>query len=262
MNKFENRVVWITGASSGIGEGLAYEFARKKYKVLLSARNEQKLKLVQAGCGDNAEILPFDLMDYNNAGEYVKQAIEVFGTIDILINNGGISQRSLIKDTSLEVDEHLIKVDYLSVVALTKALLPHFIQKKSGHFVAITSLMGKFGSPYRSGYCGAKHAVHGFYDVLRMEHEKDNIDVTIVCPGFIATNVAINALTGDGSPQNVDDTATQNGMSVSDFSQKCLKVIERKKYEAYIGKKEVMGIYIKRLFPSLLHRLVLKSTFK
>lgn len=137
--------------------------------------------------------------------------------------------------------------------------MPHFIKKKSGHFVAVTSLMGKFGSPYRSGYCGAKHALHGFFDVLRMEHEKDGIDVTLICPGFVQTNVAINALISDGSTHGIDDQATQNGMSVAVFADKMIRAVEARKFEAYIGGKEVLGVYLKRFFPRLLHEFVLKS---
>jgi dehydrogenase/reductase SDR family protein 7 len=119
--------------------------------------------------------------------------------------------------------------------------------------------MGKFGSPYRSGYCGAKHALHGFFDVLRMEHQKDNVKVTLICPGFIQTNLAINALTADGSSQNKDDIATLNGMDVRLFAKKLVKAVKAKKFETYIGGKEVLGVYLKRFFPKLLRRFVLKS---
>ena len=150
-------------------------------------------------------------------------------------------------------------INYLGTVALSKAILPHFMANQSGHFVTVTSLMGKFGSPYRSGYCGAKHALHGFFDVMRMEHEKDGIHVTMVCPGFVQTNVAKNALTADGSPQKEDDVATQNGISPELAAQKIIAAIQRKKFEVYIGGKEVKGIYLKRFFPKLLHKVVLKS---
>jgi len=120
--------------------------------------------------------------------------------------------------------------------------------------------MGKFGSPYRSGYCGAKHALHGFFDVLRMEHEKDGIAVTLICPGFINTNASRNALTANGSAQDFDDPATVNGISVNVLTQKFIKAVENKKFEVCIGgKKEILGIYLKRFFPKLLHKIVLKS---
>ncbi len=260
MKSINSKVVWITGASSGIGEALAYELARKNCKLILSARNSEALELVKSKCvNTEVVILPFDLADFGNAKNNSEKAIAAFGKIDILVNNGGVSQRSLIAETDFEVDKKLIEVDYLGTVALTKALLPHFIKNQSGHFVTITSLMGKFGSPYRSGYCGAKHALHGFFDVLRMEHYKDFIDVTLVCPGFIQTNVAKNALTADGSKQNSEDEATKNGMQVAVFAKKFVRAVEAKKFEVYIGGKEVLGVYLKRFFPKFLHYFVLWS---
>ncbi len=259
MTNLYNKTIWITGASSGIGEALAYELATKNCKLILSARNLEALEKVKANCKCEVEILPFDLIDFDNAKNNVQNAISFFGKIDVLINNGGVSQRSLLVDTDFEVDKKLIEVDYLGTVAITKALLPHFIANQSGQFVTITSLMGKFGSPYRSGYCGAKHALHGFFDVLRMEHQKDNIKVTLICPGFIQTNVAKNALTGDGSAQNTDDNATENGMPVALFAKKMIKAVESKKFEAYIGGKETIGVLLKRFFPRFLHRFVMKS---
>jgi len=260
MKSINGKVVWITGASSGIGEALAYELSRKNCKLVLSARNIEALELVKSNCV-NAEVvvLPFDLVDFGNAKNNAEKAVAVFGKIDILINNGGVSQRSLIAETDFEVDKKLIEVDYLGTIALTKALLPHFIKNQNGHFVTITSLMGTFGSPYRSGYCGAKHALHGFFDVLRMEHYKDFIDVTLICPGFIQTNVAKNALIGNGSSQNQEDEATKNGMSVAVFAKKFVKAVESNKFEVYIGGKEVLGVYLKRFFPKFLHYFVLRS---
>jgi short-subunit dehydrogenase len=260
MKSIKGKVVWITGASSGIGEALAYELARKNCKLILSARNVEALELVKSKCSTTeVVVLPFDLTDFANTKNNVEKAVAAFGKIEILINNGGVSQRSLIVETDFEVDKKLIEVDYLGTVALTKALLPHFIKNKSGHFVTITSLMGKFGSPYRSGYCGAKHALHGFFDVLRMEHYKDFLNVTLICPGFIQTNVAKNALIGDGSSQNKEDDATKNGMPVAVFAKKFVRAVESNKFEAYIGGKEVMGVYLKRFFPKVLHYFVLNS---
>ncbi len=260
MKSINGKVVWITGASSGIGEALAYELARKNCKLILSARNVEALELVKSKCiNGEVVVLPFDLTDFDNAKNNAAKAVAAYGKIDVLINNGGVSQRSLIAETDFEVDKKLIEVDYLGTVAITKALLPHFIKNRNGHFVTITSLMGKFGSPYRSGYCGAKHALHGFFDVLRMEHYKDFLDVTLICPGFIQTNVAKNALIGNGSSQNQEDEATRNGMPVAIFAKKMVRAIEANKFEAYIGGKEVLGVYLKRFFPKLLQDFVLNS---
>ncbi|MEQ3664676.1 MULTISPECIES: SDR family oxidoreductase [unclassified Olleya] len=258
---FKNKVVWITGASSGIGKGLVLALSKLDCQIIISSRKETDLNLIKQLClkPENIAILPIDLANYDNMKPIVAKAISLFGSVDLLINNGGISQRSLIIDTDISVDKKLMEIDYLGTIALSKALLPHFIKNQSGHYAVVTSLMGKFSSPYRSGYCGAKHALHGFFDAMRMEHEKDNVKVTLICPGFVNTNIAKNALIGDGSLQNSQDKATENGLSITEFSTRMLKAIKQEKFEAYIGKKEILGVYLKRFFPRLLHRFVIKS---
>ncbi|MEP2278056.1 SDR family oxidoreductase [Maribacter sp.] len=261
MGSINNKVVWITGASSGIGEALAYQLNELGAKVILSARREAVLLEVKNKCKfpHNVSILPLDLTDFDSLETITQKAFKIYDNIDILINNGGLSQRSLIVDTKFEVYQQMIDVNYLGTIKLTKHVLPFFMAQKSGHFVTITSLMGKFSSPYRSGYCGAKHALHGFFDALRMEHEKDNINVSIICPGFIQTNVAKNALTGDGSALQKEDNATENGMPVNECAQKIISAIKQKRFETYIGGKEKFGIYLKRFFPKILHKVVMKS---
>ena len=261
MNSMVDKVIWITGASSGIGEALTYQLNKMGCRLILSARREDVLNQVKNNCQfpDQAMSLPLDLTDFDSLDSVTKRAIAIYGKIDILINNGGLSQRSLIIDTKFEVYQQMIDVNYLGTIKLTKSLLTYFISKKSGHFVTITSLMGKFASPYRSGYCGAKHALHGFFDALRMEHEKDNVQVTLICPGFIQTNVAKNALTGDGSALRKEDDATANGMPVKSCAKRIISAIEKKRFEVYIGGKEKYGIYLKRFFPKLLHKVVMNS---
>ncbi|MEZ4803025.1 MAG: SDR family oxidoreductase [Gelidibacter sp.] len=259
--KFENKVIWITGASSGIGKGLALELSKHNCKLILSSRRKEVLEGVKQECvyPENVAILPFDLADYQNLKPIAQKAHQLFDRIDILINNGGISQRSLVIDTDISVDKKLMEIDYLGTVALTKAVLPYFIEQQNGHIVTVTSVMGKFSSPYRSGYCGAKHALHGFFDALRMEHVKDHIKVTMICPGFVNTEIAKNALVGDGSKLNSQDKATENGLNVEEFVVRMLNAIKNEKFEAYIGKKEILGVYLKRFFPKFLHSYVLKS---
>lgn len=261
MGSIQGKTIWVTGASSGIGKSLVLALSSYSCNLILSSRREEELIKVKALCGDtdNISILPLDLKNHVAMEMIAKKAISFYGKVDILVNNAGISQRSLIKDTKLEVYEQLMDINYLGTVALSKAILPHFITNKAGHYVTVTSLMGKFGSPYRSGYCGAKHALHGFFDVMRMEHEKDGVKVTLVCPGFVQTNVARNALTADGTPQKTDDTATQNGISPELAAQKMIKAIIKEKFEVNIGGKEISGAYLKRFFPKLLHKVVLKS---
>jgi len=204
-------------------------------------------------------VLPLDLAKHEEMEAKVKEVKAHFGRIDVLLNNGGISQRSLIKDTDFSVYQRLIDIDYLGTVALTKAVLPVFIEQQSGQYGVVTSLMGLFASPLRSGYCGAKHALHGFFDALRMEHEDDNIKVTMICPGFIRTNISLNALVEDGSAQETMDKSTNAGMSPQKCAAKIVAGMGREKYEVLVGGKETYAAYLKRFFPRILHRLVRKS---
>lgn len=260
---FDHKVVWVTGASSGIGEAIIKELASKtKAKIILSSRREPELESVaqKAGLDKNSyAIVPLDLEDYKNAPAVAAKAIEAFGKVDILINNAGLSQRSLAIETDIEVDKRLMEVDYIGTVALTKAILPSMIKNEGGQIAVVSSLMGIFGAPMRSGYAAAKHALHGFFDSLRAELYKENITITIICPGFVQTNISMNAITGKGQPQNSMDDATANGLPVEVFAKKMLAAIARKKSQAAIGGKEVFGVYLKRFFPSLLEKITRKA---
>lgn len=258
---FNNKVIWITGASSGIGKALAIELSKNDCKLILSSRRKTELENVKALCYNpvNVAVITLDLKNVNAMKLIIKEAIAAFGKVDILINNGGISQRSPIIETSIDVDRKLMEIDYIGTVALSKAILPHFVENQTGHYVVVSSLMGKFSSSYRSAYCGAKHALHGFFDAMRLEHCKDNVKVTMICPGFVNTNVAINALTADGSQQGYQDDMTQKGLDVDVFAKKMIRAIRKEKFEAYIGKFEKFGVYVKRLSPRLIHKLVMRS---
>lgn len=251
-------VLWITGASSGIGEAVAKKYAKEGHRLILSARNIQELERVQRACAnpENIRILALDLTQSETFADKTATAISFFGQVDTLLHNGGISQRSLIKETSLAVDRKLMEVNYFGTVALTKAILPHFIERKKGHFGVVTSLVGKFASPYRSSYAGAKHALHGFFDTLRAEHYADGITVTLICPGFIRTQVSINAVTGDGSPLGQMDQAQDQGMSPEACAEGIFKALVNKKEEVYIGGKETLAVYLKRFFPGLFSRIL------
>jgi len=258
---FKNKIVWITGASSGIGKSLAIELSKQDAKLILSSRNEIELNNVKNECENSGtiKILPLDLENYNSLSSKVTEALTLFGSIDILFNNGGISQRALAKDTSINVDKRIMDINYLGTVALTKALLPHFIKNNSGHFVVTTSIVGKIGTPLRSSYSASKHALHGFFDSLRSEVFENNIKVTLVCPGFIQTNVSLNALTGDGTPQNIMNASTSKGLTTEAFSKKLLEAVKKEKQEVYIGGfKEKLGVYTKRFFPKLLSIMIRK----
>ncbi|MFM7854700.1 MAG: SDR family oxidoreductase [Flammeovirgaceae bacterium] len=263
MGKLQSKVVWVTGASSGIGEALVYALAKQGCKLILSARRKEELERVKGNClasvQPNVQILPLDLSKSETLHASTQAAIQFFGHVDVLVNNGGISQRSLVKDTVLEVDRELMEVDYFGTVAVSKFLLPHFLERKSGHYVVTSSVMGIIGTPYRSGYAAAKHALHGFFDSLRAEVWRENIFVTMICPGWIRTNITLNALVGDGAKLNEMDTTTDKGLSPSYCAQQIVKAIETKKEEVYIGgAKEVLGVYLKRYFPKIFSSIVKK----
>jgi short-subunit dehydrogenase len=266
---FLNKVVWITGASSGIGEALTYELARKGAKLIISARRKEELERVKGNCPPkshvNIRILPLDLASPDTLRLSVEAAIQVFNHVDILINNAGISQRSLAKDTSLDVDRRIMEVDYFGTIALTKFLLPHFLKRKAGHYVIVSSVMGKIGTPYRSGYAAAKHALHGFFDSFRAElwKESRNVRVTLICPGWIRTSITLHALTGSGVPLNQLDGATQRGMLPAVFAKKMMRAIEKKKNEVFIGgRKEIFAVFLKRFLPRTFAKVIRKASVR
>lgn len=256
-------VYWITGASSGIGEALALELSAQGNQLVLSARNEQKLEAVRSKMAhpELTRILSFDLSDTKNSALIIDKAQALFGVIDTVILNAGISQRSLAQETTLEVYRDLMEVNYFGNVALTQALLPKFLAKNHGQFVVITSLVGKFGTPYRTGYSASKHACHGYYDSLRAEMmmQNKNIDVTIICPGFVSTDISFNALGGDGHATHVHDESNAQGITPQEFARRAVPVIKAKKYEDYIGGKEILGVKLKRFFPTLFAKKISKT---
>lgn len=266
MGKLTGKVVWITGASSGIGEALAYALAKEGCHLILSARRETELMEVAKKCNINAEriqIIPLDLADSSTFEAHKNVALAKFGRIDVLINNGGISQRSLAKDTTIDVDRKLFEVNFFGTIALTKIVLPQFILQNSGMFVTISSAVGKFGSPWRSGYSASKHALHGFFDSLRAEVYENNINVLLVCPGFIQTNVSINALTGTGEKLGSMDAATANGLTAEDCATQIVQSIKSNKEEIVVaGAKEKFGVFVKRFFPGLFSIMVRKMSVR
>lgn len=249
--RFRGRSVWITGASSGIGEALALAFAREGARVLLSARRTAELERVRGLCpAGSAETLALDLADHSSLAAVAQRAWAEFGPVDIMVHNGGISQRSLAKVTAPDVDARLIAVNYLGPVFLTKALLPRMLERGQGHFVVISSLVGKLGSPLRSGYAGSKHALHGFFDSLRAECQGAGIHVTMICPGFVRTDISRNALTGDGSAQGTMDRATGRGISAGACAGRILDAVAARRVEVYVGGREKLGVYVMRFSPA------------
>ncbi|WP_460676666.1 SDR family oxidoreductase [Hymenobacter coalescens] len=258
--KFHRLVVWVTGASAGIGEALAKAFAREGARLVLSARNEAELHRVAAACAPaETLVVPLDLADSAALPAKVQQVLAHYGRLDVLVNNGGVSQRSLALETALDVDRRLMEVNYFGTVALTKAVLPQLVAQRSGRIVTISSLVGKFGTPYRSAYAASKHALHGFFDSLRAELHGTGVGITLICPGFIRTGVSVNALTGDGRALGTMDDATANGLAPAEFARRALPVIARGENEAYLGGRETLGVYLKRLAPGLFARLLTRA---
>lgn len=262
MGTFNNKVVWITGASSGIGEALVQAFAARGANLVLSARRTEELERVKNTTtlnDSNSLILPLDLENSSNAKALAEQVISKFGRIDILINNGGISQRAFTKDTSLETDRKIMEINFFGTVALTKSVLPYMLKQKSGHIVAMSSIAGKFGFYLRSAYSASKHALHGFFESLRMEIHNDNVKVLIVCPGKIKTNISVNAVTGQGSKHNKMDESTEQGMSAEECAKLIIRAIENNKEELFVGGKELNAVWMKRLFPGWFSKIIRKQ---
>lgn len=259
---FQDKVIWITGASSGIGEALSYALHDRGARLIISSRREEALASVKNNCSGNPEdihILPLDLTDTGTLDDKARQALDHYGHIDYLFNNGGISQRSLAVDTNLEVVRQVMEVNFFGSVALTKAVLPAMIEREGGHIVVTSSVMGKFGTRLRSSYAASKHALHGYFDCLRQEVHEHDITVTLVCPGFIRTDITKNALEGEGSKHDKMGRGQQKGMLPGEFAEKLLPKIAKQKNEIYIGGREIAGVYLKRWAPGLLNKLLLKS---
>lgn len=265
MSSLKGQVIWITGASSGIGEALVYHLAHQGARLILSSRRKEELERVKGNCPQYAQadirILPLDLSESSTLKLMAEAATQIFGHIDVLINNGGISQRGMAKDTLLDVDRRLMEVDYFGTIALTKGLIPHFIQRKKGQFVVISSVLGIIGAPNRSGYAAAKHALHGFFDSTRAElwKESKDIHVTIICPGWTSTKLAVHALTATGAELNDEDKRNSEGMTPEALAAKIVSAIRKKKEEVYIGGvKEISAIYLKRYVPGIFSKIIRK----
>jgi len=260
---FAGQTVWITGGSSGIGEALAHEFAGEGAKLILSARRAEELERVRDACvadgADKADImvLPLDVTDEAALEGKVAEAKAFTGRIDMLINNAGISQRSLCVDTEMATYRRLFEVDVFGQIALTKLVLPIMLDQKSGHLAVTASVAGKVGVSQRTGYCAAKHAMMGFFDALRAEVAKDGIKVTTITPGFIRTNIAKHALKGDGSEFAKVDKNIAGGMDVDACAKVIMNGFRKGRKEIPVGEgSEMKALWVKRFFPNMLFKMV------
>lgn len=262
-HNFKDKVIWITGASSGIGKALAIELASQGARLVLSARREDELKKVGALTQLpelDLMILPLDLRNTNDAAAWAAQVMNKFGRIDVLINNGGYSQRSEAMETTSTIERDLMEVNYFSCVNLTKAVFPYMKRQKSGHIVVISSIAGKFGFYLRSSYSAAKHALHGYFESFRLETEKHGISTLLVCPGKIKTDVSLNAVNSSGNQHGKMDPSHENAMSAEECARIISKAILNGDEEIFVGGKELLIIRIRRFFPALFSKIIRKQS--
>lgn len=256
--QFSKKNIWITGASSGIGKAVALEISREGARLILSGRNEKALKEVARQCeknGSTALVIPFDLGDETSVQEAAQKVLSENTRLDALYQFGGISQRSFVSETPLFVDRKIFEVNYFGTIALAKAVLPRMIKNGGGHIAVTSSIVGKFGFPYRSSYSASKQALHGFFESLRAENTGNNIRVSVIIPGRIKTNISVNAIDNKGKAHAKMDEGQDKGMAADATAKVICRKLKREKKEILVGGKEVIMVYIRRFFPSLYYYL-------
>jgi dehydrogenase/reductase SDR family member 7B len=255
---FAEKVVWVTGASSGIGEALVIEFVRRGATVITSSNDLPGLQRVQEEGGSKSSMIhcvPFDLSDTSGIEKIVEQQINAFGKIDILLNIGGISQRARIDETPLWLDRKIFEINYFGTIALTKAVLPFMVRHKSGHILATSSISGRFGFPLRSAYSASKQALHGFFETLYLENKSSNIKTSVIIPGRVNTSISVHALNGEGREHGRIDDGQAKGISPQKAAEIIIRGIRRDKREILVGKGELLLLHIRRYLPWLFFRI-------
>jgi short-subunit dehydrogenase len=254
----QNKTVWITGASSGIGEELAYACSKRGANVILSARDETRLKKVKLNCtkfGAEAFVFPLDLSDLNQIDKVSTEVLNQFKTIDLLINNAGISQRASALDTTPEVERKIMELNFFGTVALTKKVLAVMVKNGGGNIAVTSSIAGKFGFKLRSSYSASKFALTGYFESLRMELAMQNIHITIAFPGRVKTEISRSALKADGIQHGKMDESLESGISAKKCSEKYIRAIEKNKREVLIGGNELIMVHLKRFLPFLFYKI-------
>ncbi|NWR53319.1 DRS7B reductase, partial [Regulus satrapa] len=262
----QGAVVLVTGATSGLGRECAKAFHAAGSKLVLCGRDSEKLKELAQELRavknhrkntHEPHTVVFDLSDTKSVVSAAEEILKALGHVDILINNAGISFRGTIVDTRLDVDKKVMETNYFGPIALTKALLPSMIKRRQGHIVAISSVQGKISIPFRSAYAASKHATQAFFDCLRAEVEQYDIEVTVVSPGYIQTNLSLNAVTADGSRYGVMDKSTAEGQTAAEVAQVVLNAVGRKKKEVLVaGLTPCLAVYLRNLCPRLFFTLM------
>jgi len=261
MTDLQNKIVWITGASSGIGKAIANKYNGLGATVVLSSRKKEALEEVQKELPhpEKSYVLPLDLTKPEDFVPATKEVIDQFNDIDILINNGGISQRSIAADTPMNIDREIMEVNYFGHVGLTKTVLPFMQTQKESYIITISSLSGKFGFFQRSAYAASKHALQGFFESLRLEEEKNNVKVLLVYPGFVDTQMSQNALKSDGTTHGEHDQNQAQGITPEACADKIVAAMLKDKLEVYPGGKEIKAVKLKRFAPKTFHKVIKKQ---
>lgn len=262
MSVFKGKVFWLTGASSGIGSELALQLSNAGASIVLSSRNTLKLEELCQSMerSEDHMVVSLDLEKSSGFDVLTEKIISKYGRIDYLINNGGVSQRSEAADTPLEIDRRIMEINYFGNIALTKAVLPYFRKQGSGHIVVVSSISGKFGFYLRSAYSASKHALHGFYESLLLEEEKNGLSITLVCPGKINTDISVNALNAEGESHGKMDHNQETGMSAGQCASLILKAVAQNKKEVLIGNKEIKAVQLKRFFPKIFWKVIRRQS--
>jgi short-subunit dehydrogenase len=264
MNKYDlnDKVIIITGASAGIGKELALKLSKQKVFLSLAARNQKKLEEIASLCeknGANVLIVPTDVSEKDQCKHLINKTIEKFGKIDILINNAGISMWAKFDEiTEIDLFEKIMKTNYLGSVYCTFFALP-YLKKSYGLIVAISSLTGKTGVPTRTAYSASKHAMAGFFDSLRIELMNSGVDVTVIYPGFVATEVRERALGKDGKQLGKSHLNESQVMSVEECASKIINAMEKRKRELVMTSKARIGLWLKLIAPKLVDKISLKT---
>jgi len=254
---WRGKLVWVTGASSGIGEALAREVAEKGARLILSSRRMEaleKLRLQLPGA-DNHMVLPLDAGDPITLQAVLAANADQLSSVDVLFNNAGISQRALMWEASRDSERQIMETNFFGATAVAKAVIKGMLERNAGSIIVISSATGKFGFPLRSSYAASKHALHGYFESLRAELKDKGIHITMVCPGRIRTNISFHALAADGSAHNQLDPGQEEGIPADKCARIIMQAAERKKAEIYIGKEQIL-IYLNRYFPALFRRMV------
>ena len=257
-HRYRNKVVWITGASSGIGRSLALQMHRNGATLIVSARNRHQLRTLAAECAGQppVHVLPLDLTDRDSLAAKVQLAVGKAGPIDCIIHNAGVAARDLAVDMPMAVDRQVMQTNYFGPVALTKALLPSMLDRRSGTIVVISSVTGKYGVPRMGSYAASKHALHGFFDSLRSELRDHDIQVTIAVPGFINTSITVNALTGAGGRLGKRMIAHLQGMEPDECARRILKGVAAGREEFLVGGVEIFSVPLLRVSRRLVAAIV------